>query len=179
MKHPLSVLTLTIAGCIVGCQENAMDPFTESGSPAKAAPVPIVSPIVIPINAVLADPRPGFNNLVLLTGEVQSILTTVTGENGRLATYVVKVDQTVAIQLTSLWGSKDPEGKISSESSDNVTVSYGKAGLLQKAHEVSWSSDPGPAPQSLTLNMVFEVTSNAITVSKMWLSIPPDAGVDF
>jgi hypothetical protein len=174
MKYRMFVLALAVTACIPGCQENAVDPFTESAAPSleKAVPVPVIDPIVIPINTVLHDPRLGFNDLVLLAGQVQCILTSETDANSRLATYVVTVDQTVAIEVTPFGDSSDPGGKISGGSLDNVTVPYGQSGLLQKAYKVSWNSNPGLAG-NLTLNMVFEVTSTGITLSELWLTTIP------
>jgi len=132
----------------------------------NAAPGPVFQPIVIPINVVLHDPRPGFNNLVLLTGEVQCALTSALPADIGPAFSVVKVDQTVAIEVSPFSG---PGGKISEKSSDNVTVPYGGSGLLQKACKVSFNSDPG-LPQNLTLNMTFKVTGGTISISGVWLS---------
>jgi hypothetical protein len=170
MKHLLFVLALAVTACIPGCQENAVDPFTELAAPGleKAAPAPIVYPIVIPINASLQDPRPGPGpaRFLMLRGSVSCSMT----DDATLvvAVPVTKVDLATSILITPFGIGTADSWKVSATSSDYVAVPLNDAGLLQKNYIASGSGTAG-----LVLHMTFKVTKKTLTLSEMWLTITP------
>jgi hypothetical protein len=174
MKNLMFVLALTVGTFIPGCQENAVDPFTESAAPSleKAAPAPVVYPIVIPINVSLQDPRPGPGpvSLLMLKGSVGCSLTDVVTSTDAVTSLlpvpVTKVDLATNIFITPFGIGTPDSWKVSATSSDYVAVPLNDACLLQKNYIVSGTA-------GLVLHITLKVTREMVTLSEIWLTITP------
>jgi len=164
MKRHIFVLAISVAAFILGCEEDTLiDPATQPGTGLldKVAPVPVVQPTIILIDMILPDPRPGFNNIDAVSGNVSYLLTTASSVSSNLGV-TKRLDLSLKILVTPFWGG-GPVGKVSLTSSDMVTLPSNGASTLQKEYPVS--GDAG-----LVLNMDFKVTGSSVTVSRMWLS---------
>jgi len=148
--------------------------MTESAAQGfeKAAPVPVVYPIVIPINASLLDPRPGPGpaNFLMLKGSVGCSLTGAETSVDPVVP-VTKVELATNILITPFGIGTPDSWNVSATSTDYVAVLPNDAALLQKNYIVSGTA-------GLVLHMTFKVMRETVTLSEMWLTITPIVGVD-
>jgi len=187
MRHPLFVLALTVAAGILGCQENAVDPFSETASPAveKTLPVPIIHPI-LPTNATSSESEAVAEMLsrippqertilidALLAGPIGHSLTHITGKIAYTMQEIpieclfkrFYIGLSVAAQLTP-FASQTPVWTVNGQSNDDLYVEVVR--FLEKTYALQGSNS------GMTLHVRLGVTQTKVYVDNMWLVLKLD-----